>query len=990
MTIFALIISEESMVSHRAFPQRLKHILALTVALLILNVNVVFGQGMKVTERDKDGNAARVDLNIVNGELKNLLKWLAEQTNLIIIAIEGDVKGKKFSLTNLKNITIEEALEHLKTVLSMYNLTTIRTDNTILITTAKKAVSMKAPVKDAFEVAEYKPKLKPTDEVITQPILLSNASASELAGSIRPLLSKSANVFADPNSNAIIITDVASKIFKICKVLETLDQSAPGVLKVKIITLQNSDARSMANTLNELFREEIGVANTLRKMTYMGPKNIGRALQKLKESGGGIDIASGRIQIVPYVSSNSIIVKASERNIAIIESLIEELDTVGFLQPKLRVFQLQHSDVQQVASELESILQTRLISSYRRWQERRGRRGEKVQRGSELGYGGIVGDVHIATDARLNSLLISTDERNFPFIAKIIDELDQAKTKTEFKIVFLEVADAERMVETLQDIIYGDTRGRWGRRNPQNLYFRQMERREFGGAGFGITGNVHVVAESRLNAILVSTEEKNMPAVENLIKELDKSMPDQQWATKIHRLKHADAENVAEIVNDVYRGEDRSRGSWGIYFGTSYGYFGIESRRRSRGTYGSLSGNIAIEPYMPLNALLISASTKRNFNLAMRFINEIDAETPEEHREITRVVNLEYADALELEQLLNEVWSEDDSGFSFTRFISRGGRPEHTDINSLKGKVAISADEQTNSLVITTQQRYWKETMELISELDIVRGQVFLDIQIFEITLDENTKFGLELNAQKILTLREWGKDGKEDKLTGFLETNLRLGETISGFYYTLMAKEFMSMLHALKDENRVKVLSRPAILTRDNQQATFSKVRRIPYLNSVTHTSDRDEQPLYNYDFLTDVGVTVKITPHIAKTEVDETCKRTIGLDIVQIKASDLIGFTGFDAPLTEDSTVSAYIDVEEGQPILIGGMMKSKDQIIERKLPLLGSIPVVGKLFKQTETVKEDSEIVMIITPHIVDVKNPEDVEKLEKFRKERELDE
>ncbi len=972
------------MISHTTFSQRLKYILALTTALLILGASCAFGQGMEVAERDEDGNATRVNLNIINGELKALLKWLAEETGLIIIASEQDVKDKKFSITNLKNITIGEALDHLKTVLAIYNLTSIRTNNTILITTKQKAVSMKIPVRDAFEVAEYKTKLRATDEVIIQPILLNNASASELVNSIRPLLSKTANVSGDWNNNALIITDVASNIFKVCKVLEICDQPEPVALRIKIIQLQNSDARSVVSTLNELFREETRMTNALRKMAYMNPDNMRNTLQKLKERGGGIDMASGRIQLIPYANSNSNIVKASEGNIAIIESIIEQLDTTEFLQLKLRVFQLQHADVEQAARELESILQTRLSSRYRRWQERRARWGEQVQRGSELGYGGIIGDVRIATDARLNSLLIFTDESNFPFIEKIISTLDQAETEEEFRIVFLEVADAEQMIDTLNDIIYGETRGRWGRRNTENLFFRKMERREFGGPGYGITGNVNLVSDSRLNAILISTEAKNIAAVEKLVKELDRNIPEQEWATKIHRLRHADAENVASIINDVYRGEDNSRGGWGIIFGTRYGYFGMSSQRRSRGTYGSLSGNVSVQQYLPLNALIISASTKRNFNLVTKFIHEIDTETPKEHREITDVINLEYADAQELETLLNDVWSESDSsGFNFTRYLF-GVDTESKDINSLKGKVSIGADEQTNSLVITTQQRYWKDTMELISELDTVRGQVFLDIQILEITLDENTKFGLELDAQKIL--HEWGEDDKEDKLTGEMDTNLLLGEAISGFYYTLVAKEFMSLLHALKDENKVRAVSRPAILTRDNEPATFAKVRRVPYLQNVTYTSDRDKQALYDYDFLTDIGVTVKITPHIAKIQADETGKRAVGLDIVQIQASNLLGFTDFDAPMTEDSTVNAYIDVEDGQPILIGGMMKSKDQEIERKIPLLGSIPIVGRLFKQTEAIREDSEVVMIITPHIVDIKNPEDVEKLEKLKQEK----
>ena len=297
--------------------------------------------------------------------------------------------------------------------------------------------------------------------------------------------------------------------------------------------------------------------------------------------------------------------------------------------------------------------------------------------------------------------------------------------------------------------------------------------------------------------------------------------------------------------------------------------------------------------------------------------------------------------------------------------------------------------------------------------MDIVRGQVWLDIEILEITLDENTKFGLELSTRRNIGL--WEKfDGSKliDKLTGSAVTDLQLDQEITGFSYALMTKEYLALIHSLMKENKVRTLSTPSGITRDNTPLIFTKVKRIPYLQSVETSftqsvggnqqqveSDFGEdrqgggstnvmfggQPLYNYDFL-DVGTTIEITPHIAKTKAGEDGKRTIGLDITNISAGNFIEFTDFNAPITEDSSISAYIDVEDGQPILIGGMIKSKQQNIEWKVPFLGSIPVIGRLFKKTETAMEDSEIIMIITPHIVDIKSEEDKTRLEQLRQER----
>ena len=248
-------------------------------------------------------------------------------------------------------------------------------------------------------------------------------------------------------------------------------------------------------------------------------------------------------------------------------------------------------------------------------------------------------------------------------------------------------------------------------------------------------------------------------------------------------------------------------------------------------------------------------------------------------------------------------------------------------------------------------------------------------------TLDETTKLGIEAAAN------EKGLGGFElspiNPLVGDMNAELGLAQEISGFNYSLVTKEYMALLHTLIRENKVKTLSTPTITTRDSRPATWSSGRRIPYLQSVDTNSilgDTATQPLFNYDFIDPpVGINIALTPYIARSQADENGKRTIGLDITNISASNFIEFTDFNAPITDDNSLSVYIDVEDGQQLIVGGIIRKKQKQVENKVPILGDIPLLGRLFKSTETEIQDTEIVFIITPHIIDIKNPDDLEKL-----------
>ena len=940
-------------------------------------------RGIEVAERDEAGTAIRFNFDFPSGNLQSLIKFISAETNLTIIASENDIKEKKFALTNLKNATIDETLEEIKTVLAQYDLTMIRTNNTLLITTFEKAVKMKVPVKRIVADPNL---IDQTDEIQTYIIQLNSAVASELVNSLKPLLSKAANIFADGNSNSLIITDVASNIHRITAILQVADEAPETPLKVEIIPLHNATAASLAQTLNNVFQQEGEVANLLRKMGSTNkPEEMKEMMERVREEGGGIDMIRGRIQVTADESSNSLIVKASEANLVVLKDLIQQLDTAPSIQTEIKIFRLNYAIAQDVAQTLEELITG--VSAGRRpgrsaeWWERR--EWERTRRNlmqrrteGEGEYQSIVGTVNISSSDRLNAVLVSSDPRNFAIIEKIITQLDQADPQEEIRIYFLQFAEAQSLSDSLRDLFEGGDSGRdedlpwWWRR-------REEQRGESAG-GFGVQGDVHLVPDPRLNALLVSTASQNFETIDGLIKRLDVNMPDQEWGTRVYKMKYADAENVANIINNVYQGSNNRSGGF---------FFFVPGRARNQ-NQGSLAGSVTAEAYPTLNAVIISTATQRNFTLITQFVEELDTPTPEGQREVTKLIRLEYANAEEIEDLLEDVWGENSGGggFDFGRFIARGGTLEQNDINSLRGQVQVEADNQTNAVLVTTAQRYMAEVEAMIHELDFVRGQVWIDIQILEVTLDESTKLGVELTA------RERGLFGAEvrngNPLIGEFGAELGLEQELSGFNISLATKEYMALLHTLIRENKVQTISTPALLTRDNREATWSSGRRVPFLQSadITSLANNLTQPLFNYDFIDPpVGVTIAITPHIAKSQTEDTKKRTIGLDISQITLSNFVEFTDFNAPITEDSSISAFIDVEDGQQIVVGGMIKEKRQQIESKVPILGDIPFIGALFKKMETVAENSEVVIIITPHIIDIQNPEDYGRLEQRSEE-----
>ena len=291
---------------------------------------------------------------------------------------------------------------------------------------------------------------------------------------------------------------------------------------------------------------------------------------------------------------------------------------------QIRVFLLGYGVAEDVAQALEDLLQGgtsgRNRPPWERWRGDRDRGGQSMTKG-------IQGDVNIVSDDRLNAVIVSSDPQNFTLIEEIINKLDQQVDPQEvIEIIPLKYADAETTVQNLQDLFEGSTvRDRdmpWWERER-----RRRDRNRRGGEEVtGIQGEVNLVADTRLNSVVVSTAAANIPVIEEIIKKIDVTIPDLESDTRIFPLKNADAENLADILSNIYQSNQQG--------GRQRFFYLPRSSQTSRA--GAITGTITVSAYPRTNSLIVTSSSARNFDIIKETIEELDMPTPKDFKYSTQ------------------------------------------------------------------------------------------------------------------------------------------------------------------------------------------------------------------------------------------------------------------------------------------------------------------------------------------------------------------
>ena len=228
------------------------------------------------------------------------------------------------------------------------------------------------------------------------------------------------------------------------------------------------------------------------------------------------------------------------------------------------------------------------------------------------------------------------------------------------------------------------------------------------------------------------------------------------------------------------------------------------------------------------NSLIVSAS-QPNLAVIRNLVSELDTQRYSEPE--TRVFSLEFGDASEIASELNLAFSSAArdvfTGGGFGGFGGFGGRSISTGAlgssaqsadaaRGLTGNVKIVADEETNALLITTFVRNFPAVEKLVKQLDVLLPQVLIEAQIIEVTLDDESAFGVEWMWEQGTTYND--KTYQQQGTSNFV-----LAEEIFGLKYGILSGKLNSMLHALTKNTKVNILSTPRIMTRNNQEAIIN-----------------------------------------------------------------------------------------------------------------------------------------------------------------------
>ncbi|CAJ1916304.1 GspD family T2SS secretin variant ExeD [Aeromonas dhakensis] len=364
------------------------------------------------------------------------------------------------------------------------------------------------------------------------------------------------------------------------------------------------------------------------------------------------------------------------------------------------------------------------------------------------------------------------------------------------------------------------------------------------------------------------------------------------------------------------------------------------------------------------NSVVVSGEPKARARI-IQMVHQLDRDLQSQGN--TRVFYLKYGKAKDLVEVLKGVSSSIEAD-------KKGGAATTTGGGGASiggGKLAISADETTNALVITAQPDVMSELEQVVAKLDIRRAQVLVEAIIVEIADGD----GLNLGVQ-------WANTNGGG--TQFTDTNLPIGSvaiaakdykdngTTTGL--ASLAKEFNGMaagfykgnwaalVTALSTNTKNDILSTPSIVTMDNKEASFNVGQEVP-VQSGSQSSTTSDQVFNTIERKT-VGTKLVVTPQINE---GDSVLLNIEQEVSSVAQTQATGTANL-GPTFDTRTIKNAVLVKSGETVVLGGLMDEKTQEKVSKVPLLGDIPVLGYLFRTTTNSVNKRNLMVFIRPTIL----------------------
>lgn len=465
-----------------------------------------------------------------------------------------------------------------------------------------------------------------------------------------------------------------------------------------------------------------------------------------------------------------------------------------------------------------------------------------------------------------------------------------------------------------------------------------------------IPQHAHLAAYDPSNSIVIADEAENIDRIIDLIERIDKSaMP----VTDIVELRYANATDMVQTLTNLDKADSQN---------------------------------------LPQNALRITADKRNNAVLVTGedvqrqriklLIAKLDK--PKAQTGNVRVVYLDYAKAKTVAETLTKV-VQNMSKLAPPGTPDGGGQP------AAPISATVEADEATNALLITASGDALVAILSVVERLDIRRAQVLVEAIIVEMEEGRARELGVQWMARdKNGTFggSSWqGGNGPKaaaaggaalttpldstaQELGGLATAILGVPGQVLGVLGTNKDADFAAVLNALENDSKSNILSKPSILTMDNNEAKFTVGQNVPFVTGSTGTNlggNNGNGGGFSSPFQTiqreNVGITLKVKPHVNegnKILLDIAQEvSSVSNDAKSIGASDVV---------TNERKLETQLLASDGEIIVMGGMVKDENSALEQRVPGLGRIPVVGRLFRSNNKNNKKVNLMIFIRASVI----------------------
>lgn len=447
-----------------------------------------------------------------------------------------------------------------------------------------------------------------------------------------------------------------------------------------------------------------------------------------------------------------------------------------------------------------------------------------------------------------------------------------------------------------------------------------------------ISAGGQAVAFPETNTIIVTDASSSVHRVARIVQGLDVDGPPEN--VEVIQLKYASAGKTCECITQI------------LQKGPGPGRLRRGSASAAALTPDAGTPAVKVLPDERTNSIVVVSSTS-DAELVKRIIARLDVERPLEASNI-HVIYLENAEAKELEKAVSTALGK----------ITAGTGQERS------GLFQITSDESTNSLIVVSSPQDYQLVAEMVKKLDMVREQVLVEFQIVEASENVLKELGFDW-----ATLDQ----AVAGSVRGFAATNLgprveAASGDLQGVGVGLWKQvggrtQIAAIMKALETNSAVNILSTPHVLTSNHHEATITVADNVPYVSQsrVTEIDPATPTAIRTFDFK-DVGIILKVRPHVSGTLVRMQIEATFSKLIQGTTVTDS------QTPTTAKREAKTVIAIQSDSTVVIGGLMRDDKERVEKKVPLLGDIPLLGALFKSHSDRLQKTNLLLFITPHVL----------------------